>query len=223
MNQIAINVINRLLSQMDLFYDEEQDELYYILDYYHSNIKVFITAGIADVITLLGLPDDFGQNTIHDYHLLANSKYFTWKVLKKNKYEIRPFLDVLKDFNYESSYYTKNKLDVMYELKTTLKMDCSSLLSMYRPDDLDMGKIRNKYNGHLVNNWLRIPKSPNILDRFTVEYSMGLFKKHIEEEICDKFIFYLYSTSAKDIRANFLTFITNRNAWYWQFDNKLPF
>ena len=220
MNPIVKTVINGLLSQLNLVYKD--DCLYYKLDLQYNQFEIFIWEGFDIIVKLLGLYKDFGQNTVADYHMLANCRLFNWKALKNVKSEIRPFLDEIQDFNYQSRHNTKNKIDPVKWLKNYAKWDIMGLLDMYIPEDFNLSSLRNKYNGYLVKDWLNIPKDCNFLSNFALEYTMNEFKRHVE--LNGEFVYYLHATDGKNIRSDFLNFIIKKDNFYQIFlKSDLPF
>jgi len=217
MNPFTINLINRLLSQFSLVWENEV--LYYVHQLQHDVVKVEVSPDPDDVLNLLGLPSDIGYNIIYDSHLIASSRYFNWKVLKKNKDEIRPFLAFLKDYNYKTSTYTRNGINVVKTLKKHLNLDITSLINSVVPEDYDFKEIRNKYNGKLVKRWIKENECNEVF--WVVDKG---FKSYIMKYNESNFDYYLYNTSAKHIRIDFIDFILFRKAFPEQLENlDLPF
>lgn len=191
-------VINALLSQFNLRWDD--DFLVYYSKLNHEVVEIEISPDFNDVLKLLGLPNDIGSNIEYDAHAIATSRYFNWKVLKKYSPQLKPFLDVLSDFNYESSKHIGDKLDVIKSLKKHLKYDISYLVWSIIPKNYSKKESRNKFNGHLVKHWLKVD------DVTVVTTTIIEFKQYIKSIDYNCFDYYVYSTSSKQIRQDFLTF-----------------
>jgi hypothetical protein len=215
MSPLTINLINRLLSQLNLVW--KHDSLYWYCKLQFTTVDIEVTPDFDDVLTLLDLPVDIGSNIEYDSHQIATSRYFSWKVFKKNKHEIRPFLAHLKDFNYKSSIYTKTAINTVKALKKYIGYDIRGLQDMVVPETYDFKEIRCKFNGNLIKNWLK-----NETSNYDIGELMSGFRQYIGVDLHYNLDYYVYLTPPKRIRKDFLHYVSFVKFNYSNFED-LPF
>lgn len=212
MNDFTINLINRLLTTMNLVWEKES--LFYTFDLQFGKYYCIVSNDFNDVLKVLKLPNDLGTNLIYDCQVVASNKFFNWDNFKHKKHEIKLFLDVLRDSNVKSSSYTKKRISPVHELLKSCNININECLWVLHQNSYDIQSIRNKFNGHLVKSWTKTNE---------VGYFINGFQEYIIRKKNMLFDEYLIRAKPKEVRLEFLDYFTNRDLEIFPKDDKLPF
>lgn len=199
MHELTIELANRLLSKLNLEWYEVgvRYGLYYKYKLQYYEHHKLVTKDFNKVKELLQLPE-LGNNLVHDCHIVANNRLFDRKEFKKDRAKISLFLDVIKDYNYQTHNYAKKELNVSYELLKYCNLKIADIIMEVKQEIANIPSNRNKFNGRLVRHWLEeMNQTIDIGDAIhTFEwYIWTNYDCHLYE--------YLQKHNAKEIRAEF--------------------
>jgi len=158
------------------------------------------------------------------YCAVANSKYFTTKVFNTLKYpneNYRQFLKVISERRPVSLYrkiYTPgfSAMTVDKHFGTTILRSIKNL----EENGITRNRIRNKFNGHLIQKWVTELKPGKYL-----YITMDSFKKYIEAEFHMNFVDYLLDRPGSLVRKDFLNYYYNELGHFDRMflEDELPF
>jgi len=209
MKTLLVMVLNEILSTFNL--EILGDKLFYHHRLKFGSVEFKITDLITEedknlLLEFLDMPYIPNPTDAEDiYCAVANSKYFTTKVFNTLKYpneNFKQFLNVIRQRKPVSIY---RKLYVPgYAAMTVDKHFGTTILRSIENlenNGITRSRIRNKFNGHLIQKWITELKPGKYL--FII---MDSFKKYIESEFHMNFVDYLLDRPNSLIRKDFLSY-----------------
>jgi len=212
MKTLLVMVLNELLSAFNL--EIIGDRLFYRHKLKFGSVDFVVTDLITEegknlLLDFLDMPYTPDPTDVEDvYCAVANSKYFTIRPFNTLKYpdeNYKQFLNVIRQRKPVSIYkkvyvpgYAAMTVDKHFG--TTILRSIQNLES----NGITRSRIRNKFNGHLVQKWVT-----ELTPGKYLFITMDSFKKFIEAEFHMSFVDYLLDRPYNLVRKDFLSYYYN--------------